>query len=246
MKSRNLNSGHEIMSTHGILNASKGKEQSRSLMFHSFEECLKVKGNNSFFLQTKEQDSRELWEIVFLAKYRPFLFSDISGVITLNDINIISADIRTWQEGSVAEISVKARILDDSNQDEKWENLKRDLEKIFTSKLSLTYRLNLKVLPSIPSNSESPSSISRVVVDNKSSDLFTVIHVFTQDKVGLLYKMTHTLTDLKLLIKAARISTERNHVADTFYVHNLQGKKVEEIEQEREIRRALLHQVRGA
>ena len=51
-------------------------------------------------------------------------------------------------------------------------------------------------------------------------------------------------TDLRLLIKAARISTERDHVADTFYVHNMEEKKVEGIEGVREIRRSLLHQVR--
>ncbi len=117
------------------------------------------------------------------------------------------------------------------------------MENTFTGKLALTYRLNLKVLHPIPSNLSNHSSGQNVVVDNKISDSFTLIQVFTQDKLGLLYKITRTLTDLRLAIRTARISTENNQATDEFYVHDLTGKKVEEKEQIEEIKRAILHQI---
>jgi len=204
---------------------------------------LRECGENSFILNTELDEPIGCWGIIFLTKYRPELFSDITGVIALNNINILSAEIRACWEESLAEIFMVTRVSSSNHPDEIWKQMKSDLENTFTGKLALTYRLNLNVLHPIPSNLSKYSYGQNVVVDNKISDSFTLIQVFTQDKLGLLYKITHTLTDLRLAIRTARISTKNNQVADEFYVHDLTGKKVEEKEQIEEIKRAILHQI---
>jgi [protein-PII] uridylyltransferase len=80
-------------------------------------------------------------------------------------------------------------------------------------------------------------------VDNQSSDFFTLIEVFADDRVGLLYLITHTLFNLKLDIKIAKIATKGDQIADVFYVRDLYGQKMEDEDQLKEIERALLHRL---
>jgi len=80
-------------------------------------------------------------------------------------------------------------------------------------------------------------------VDNRASDFFTVIEIFADDRVGLLYTITDTLFNLRLDIKIARIATKADQVADVFYVRDFEGQKVEDKEQITEIKRALLYQL---
>ena len=80
-----------------------------------------------------------------------------------------------------------------------------------------------------------PSLPPKVVVDNRSSDFFTLIEVFADDRVGLLYRITKTLFDFELDIRIAKIATKGDQVADVFYVRDLLGRKVENEERLRRI-----------
>ncbi len=88
-----------------------------------------------------------------------------------------------------------------------------------------------------------PSRPPRVIIDNEASDFFTLIEIFADDRVGLLYRITRILFDLKLDIRIAKISTKVDQVADVFYVRDLDGQKIEEQSQVEEIKGALLHQL---
>ena len=138
---------------------------------------------------------------------------------------------------------MKTELPEGIEPDEIWRDVKRDLKNRFIGKLALTYRLNLKVLPSSLLNRAEPSSVSSVIVDSGSSEFFTTIKLFTLDRIGLLYRITHTLADLRLLIRVAKISTKGKYVSDLFYVQDLMGMKIKEKERLREIKRALLQQV---
>src|SRR5260370_42056011 len=67
---------------------------------------------------------------------------------------------------------------------------------------------------------------TEVTVDNRTSEQFTVIDVFTQDRVGLLFAITHTLFKLGLLIHLARISTNADQPLDVFYLSDPEGRKI--------------------
>jgi len=84
---------------------------------------------------------------------------------------------------------------------------------------------------------------TEVTVDNRTSEQFTVIDVFTQDRVGLLFAITHTLYRLGLLIHLARISTNADQALDVFYVSDRDAGKIEDLDRMRELRAALLEKV---
>jgi [protein-PII] uridylyltransferase len=72
-----------------------------------------------------------------------------------------------------------------------------------------------------------PGKPDRIVVDNKSSDFFTIIEIFTHDFLGLLYKVTDALLRCKLDIWVAKIGTKGDQVVDAFYVRDFDGQKVD-------------------
>jgi [protein-PII] uridylyltransferase len=68
----------------------------------------------------------------------------------------------------------------------------------------------------------------KISVDNRLSDDHTVIEVKCPDRLGLLYLITRTLSAHGLDIASARIATEIDQALDTFYVHDREGRKLDE------------------
>src|SRR5262249_7040965 len=67
-----------------------------------------------------------------------------------------------------------------------------------------------------------PHLPTEIEIDDAISDAFTVIDVFTHDRLGVLYAITHTLTELGLDISFSRVATEAERVADVFYVDKVE------------------------
>ena len=65
-----------------------------------------------------------------------------------------------------------------------------------------------------------------VQVDNETSDRYTIIDVFADDRQGLLYVITRAIFDLGLSVHAARISTKLDQIVDVFYVTDREGAKL--------------------
>jgi [protein-PII] uridylyltransferase len=84
---------------------------------------------------------------------------------------------------------------------------------------------------------------TQVRLDNDSSEDRTLIEIETEDRIGLLYTIAQTLTELALDISAAKICTERGAALDSFYVRELTGGKVLAPERHRSIEHRLRHAI---
>jgi [protein-PII] uridylyltransferase len=197
--------------------------------------------STAFILDVKESTHGKFWEVTLVAKDRHGLFSDIAGVMALNNINILSSNIYTWTDETALDIFSVTGPPDSINPDEKWEKINRDLKDTFNGKLALSYRLSEKTAPSVLTVRKSPSHPPKVVIDNESSDFFTLIEVFADDRIGLLYLITRTLFELRMDIHVAKTGVKGDQIADVFYVRDLEGQKVEDEKQVHEIKKALIH-----
>ena len=213
---------NEIVSSHHLLNLPPLGEQDQIAQVQLLERHLREDGRNSFILETREDRSSGCWELSFLGKFKSDLFSDLTGVIALHNINILSARILTWEDGSVVNILMKTEALRSDDPEDVWKEVIRDLQNRVTGKLALAPRLNLKVIPPAQSRYKEVPVNSDVIIDNESSESFTLIKIISRDRLGLLYQITHTLNDLRLTIRVARISTTLERVEDLFYVHGRQ------------------------
>ena len=79
-----------------------------------------------FILESRYNNSDDCFELTFLAKDRPGLFSDMAGVLALNNINILSADIYTWRDGTAVDIFKVTNPLDPINPDRSWQKVKEE------------------------------------------------------------------------------------------------------------------------
>ncbi len=234
----------EVMSPPYILNTRPYDIVNHLLMVRQLKEYLKDPNASGFVLDAVENESESCWELTFLARDRPGLFSDLAGVLALNNISTLSAHIYTWREGTAVDIFKVTSPPDPINPDRTWNKIETDLEKTFCGRLSLSYCLEQKRAASILSNTKKPSRPPEVIVDNKTSDFFTLIEVFADKSVGLLYLITHTLFDLGLDIRVAKIATKGDQIADVFYVHDLEGQKLEDKRQVLQIETVLVNKLK--
>jgi len=197
----------------------------------------------AFRFEAEAEPSSGTWDVTFLAKDRAGLFSAVAGVLALNNINILSARIYTWRDGTAVDIFTVTPPVDPIHADLIWERIKGHLAEAFQGQLALPDRLRQKAEPSSLSTRKTLTRRTEVTVDNESSDFFTLIEVFTHDRIGLLYRITHTLFTLGIDIRIAKIATKADLVADVFYVLDLEGQKVLEKESVETIRTTLLQEL---
>jgi [protein-PII] uridylyltransferase len=78
-----------------------------------------------------------------------------------------------------------------------------------------------------------------VIIDNQSSNRFTVIEINGLDRLGLLYDLTEALYKLNLNIASAHITTFGEKAIDVFYVTDLTGAKIENSTRHKQIEAVL-------
>ncbi len=170
---------------------------------------------------------------------RPGLFSKIAGVFTLNNIDIIDAQIFTWRNKIAVDIFEVKPPPDLVFEDERWARAEENLKSALGEQLNLNTALKNKV--SGYGTKKRPTAIRphRVIVDNTSSSFFTIVEVFSYDFPGLLYSITDALYRCRLDIWVAKISTKVDQVVDVFYVIDFNGQKAASPQQESLIKTAI-------
>lgn len=168
-------------------------------------------------------------EITFCTHDKPFRLSELCGVLAINDFTILNAFAFTRRDGKVIDVFVVEPVDrgDALATDEtllRVEHIRTRLIDVFRGKLDLeaatkrhAHRWRRVAKGGIP-------VATQVTFENDVSDEFTIIDVFAQDRPGLLYTITRTLSQLGLTIARAKISTEGARAIDSFYVREEEDK----------------------
>jgi [protein-PII] uridylyltransferase len=185
----------------------------------------------------------ETWQVVFTARDRAGLFADLAGVLTLNDVDVLSASAFTRADGTALDIFRTGRLPDALDPEKTWRRITRDLEKVASGELLLSRKIAEKRSGLLVSLTDLPSRPPKVVVDNGQSDFFTLVEVFADDKPGILFDLAEALFTLRLDIRLARIATHADQIADVFYVCEIEGGKVEDPDRILEIQNGILQKL---
>ncbi len=203
---------------------------------------FKEKLNQKSFLLIPE-DKQHYWSVLVIAKDRPGLLARIFGVLALHNLDVLAAQIFTLKDGTAVDVFEVASSLHETYREQDWDAVKHDTELALGDRLALSYRLASKQRPlchAAPSNAYVQPS-AEVVIDNETSDFYTLVEVYVKDKKGLLYDVTKTLTDFGLDIFRAKIGTKADQVVDVFYVLDRWGQKITETDLQEELKKALIY-----
>ena len=197
-------------------------------------------GEGNSVLETDAHRGSKYRTVTVCAKDRPGLFSRIAGVFTLNNLNILSAEIYTWRNGVAVDIFRVTAPPDLLREEDTWTRVRDNLRAALKGELDLELALEEKVRAyQAAARSHAGLRPDRIVVDNRASDFFTIIEIYTHDFPGLLYKVTTALFRCGLNIWVAKIATKVDQVVDIFYVRDLGGQKVDSPEQVAAINEAI-------
>ncbi|MEA5114393.1 MAG: [protein-PII] uridylyltransferase [Geobacteraceae bacterium] len=176
----------------------------------------------------------------------PGLFSMITGVMAANGMNILGAQINTSTNGKILDVlqinSPQGFVITD---DARWRRVEKDLGAVIQGTIRVGTLVEKRHRPTLLMEKVKPRFPTVIDIDNEVSDDYTVIDIYTHDKVGLLYDITSTLTDLGLYIGVSKISTKIDQVADVFYVKDIFGQKITFEDKLAEIRKRLLAVIDG-
>lgn len=231
----------EVMSPEYLLYARPSLVMRHTRMALDLNRETITAGNPPFRLQASpDEEVNGCWEVSFLAHDRAGLFSEISGVLALNNINILSAQIHTWLDRTAVDIFRVSGIPDPLHPDIIWERVRQDLSDLWGNTPLLESRMREKASGIMKLSGSRPPKPPKVRIDNSSSDFLTIVEIFADDRIGLLYLITSTLSSLGLDIRLAKIATKGDQIADVFYVRDLDGQKVDDKAQVRAVIDSLL------
>lgn len=203
-------------------------------------ELMEQLGDRLYLSRVRHFPEREYSEIVICAKDRPGLFASITGVFAAFGMDILNARIDTREDGLILDVF---RISHGGRSEVamgegKWERIRTALEQVLSGAVDVA-RLVEESRPPALFEKRAPKVPTVIEIDNEASEDFTIVEVYTQDRVGVLFRITYALHQLGLSIHLAKISTNVDQVADVFYVTDEKGSKIKDPRRLEKIRETL-------
>jgi [protein-PII] uridylyltransferase len=172
-----------------------------------------------------EQGNSEVWICTW---DRRELLARIAGSFAAAQLNILSADIFTREDFLVLDIF---RVCDTQFRAVTEEADQQQVEKVLHDALSredfdFTALLEKARKREDYHLSQELDFPTRISVVNDAHPAYTVVEVQTPDRLGLLYHLLRGLASVDVNIVLSRITTEKGAAIDTFYVTNVEGRKI--------------------
>ena len=157
----------------------------------------------------------------------PGIFSKIAGVMAAKGVQILDAQIVTLADGIVVDVF---RVMDPDCPEDIRDRRFKEISGAIVGVLEARYPVE-ELLQEATRFGQARQGVplrepTVVQVDNETSDRYTIIDVFADDRQGLLYVIARTMFNLGLSVHAARISTKLDQVVDVFYVTDRTGGKI--------------------
>jgi [protein-PII] uridylyltransferase len=159
-------------------------------------------------------------EFTIVTDDMPGLFSKIVGVLGFRGLNILRARLYTGKNGLVID-----KILISNWRDMWWQGMEEqingDMKKAIGDRQETTWKkaCNLSPIASslLPVSKRFESFIE---IDNETSGEYTILELFSHDRLGLLYDISARLYAHGIDIVSAVINTEDSVARDVFYLQH--------------------------
>jgi [protein-PII] uridylyltransferase len=182
------------------------------------------KGTNMTVLFKKQNG---FTNITLVTKDFSSLLSKICGVFAVNDVNIQDAKIFTRKDSIVIDtFNVTDFRTHQKIEEERYKKIEMDLKRVIAGLLQLN-----KEVASMKSKwwrieSKFFKRTGQVKIVFEKHEKYTIIDVFSPDRLGFLFQVTNKMNELGLNIYFAKISTRGDDIVDSFYVLDRNRNKI--------------------
>lgn len=156
----------------------------------------------------------------------PGLFSKMVGVFTLNNINVLSANIFTLKNGFAFDVYEVTNPLDPYREERMWNKIHREAVEAMKDGIPLDELVTKKERELFSSSAEHAYQPRKIKIDNEASDFFTIIEVSAGGRTGLLYDLAKEIFFLGLDIRFAKLNADKERMTGVFYVRDSGGQKI--------------------
>jgi len=157
----------------------------------------------------------------------PSLLSKICGVLSINGVNIHDARIFTRKDGIVIDtFNVTDFNTGGKIDKERYIKIRKDMKSVISGLLQLStefakmkskwWRIETRLF----------KRTGKVKIEFENHEKYTIIDIFSPDRLGFLYQVTNKMNQLGLSIFFAKIATRGDDIVDSFYVLDARGKKI--------------------
>ncbi len=167
---------------------------------------------------------KSITEVVVYTRDHPGLFSKLAGAFTLSGATIMDAKVFTTTDGMALDVFyVQDATGAPFDEPARLKALDAIIVQVVQEGLSPHQHMTP---PRLKKREQAFAVEPQVLIDNKASDIHTLIEVNDRDRPGLLYGLTRALRGLRLTIVSAHISTYGERAVDVFYVKDRAGLKI--------------------
>jgi len=180
---------------------------------------------------------RHWFELTVVTADRPALFAKIAGVLSAWGMNIVKANAFSNATGVIVDsfyFTDRFRTLELNLQE--WDRFKQNIRSVLAGETDLDRLLKEKLRQN--GNGHPKIKVdTRISFDAESSTHCTLVEIVTQDRPGLLHKISSIFSQDLCNIEIALIDTEGQMAIDVFYLTS-SGQRLSNL-QEQKLRQAL-------
>lgn len=155
------------------------------------------------------------------------LLSRMCGALSINDLNIHDAKIFTRKDGIVIDSFNVSDFRTNGIVDEnRYEKITNDLYLAVENELQITKEFSQIKSKWWRIENKLFKRKGKIKIVYEKHDKYTIIDVYSPDRLGLLYQITKKMNELGLSIYFAKISTKADDVVDSFYILDRNRKKI--------------------
>jgi len=179
-------------------------------------------------------------EVTFITHDDRGILSKLCGVLTANDANIHDAQVFTRQDGLIIDkFRVSDFISHSEISGEVCDKITRDIQEVIADRIDIAHLIeHHRIRWKRRLKSFNPNTRRDVIF--KDHPRYTLMDVYAPDTFGFLYRITETISQLKLNIALAKIATRVDGIVDSFYILNDHGEKLKTSAEKKFVRKEIL------
>lgn len=216
-----------------ILTFAESVQPDTYLRFYSPRKVLRHYVNYSRFknkpdefleLEGEKEPAYVLYTI-YTQKYK-YLLSDISGTVSSLGLSVVGLRSFSVRNFSITQIQITQQEGSGNIDDERLSRLRESLVNVVENGYSVEELINSSSASYLQNEIPEGMVEEMVEINNSLHQEYSILEVRLPDSIGLLYRILKALLSFEIELDFIRVSTSADYAYDSFYIKDLQGKKI--------------------